>query len=78
MHWGQEYNTSITGEQDQLANYLNELGVEVIIGHHPHVIEPAEIISTENQDTLVYYSLGNFLSAKIVQKAWLEEWQVLL
>ena len=44
MHWGQEYNTSITEEQDQLANYLNELGVEVIIGHHPHVIEPAEII----------------------------------
>lgn len=64
MHWGQEYNTSITEEQDQLANYLNELGVEVIIGHHPHVIEPTEIISTENQDTLVYYSLGNFLSAQ--------------
>ena len=64
MHWGQEYNTSITEEQEQLANYLNELGVEVIIGHHPHVIEPAEIISTENQDTLVYYSLGNFLSAQ--------------
>ena len=64
MHWGQEYNTSITDEQKELAEYLNELGAEVIIGHHPHVIEPAEIISNEEQETLVYYSLGNFLSAQ--------------
>lgn len=64
MHWGQEYNTGLLPEQQDLANYLNELGAEVIIGHHPHVIEPAEIIKGNNQDTLVYYSLGNFVSAQ--------------
>lgn len=64
MHWGTEYNTGVTDEQNDLANYLNELGAEVIIGTHPHVIEPVEIIHGSSQDTLVYYSLGNFLSAQ--------------
>lgn len=64
MHWGVEYSTSISEEQKDLTKYLNELGVEVIIGTHPHVIEPAEIYHGENQDTLVYYSLGNYTSAQ--------------
>ena len=64
MHWGVEYSTSISEEQKNLTKYLNELGAEVIIGTHPHVIEPAEIYHGENQDTLVYYSLGNYTSAQ--------------
>lgn len=64
MHWGVEYSTSISEEQKDLTKYLNELGAEVIIGTHPHVIEPAEIYHGENQDTLVYYSLGNYTSAQ--------------
>ena len=64
MHWGEEYNTGISDEQEELAKYLNELGAEVIIGSHPHVIEPCEIINGEKQDTLVYYSLGNYTSAQ--------------
>lgn len=64
MHWGVEYSTSISEEQKDLTKYLNELGAEVIIGTHPHVIEPAEIYHSENQDTLVYYSLGNYTSAQ--------------
>lgn len=64
MHWGNEYQTEPTLEQEDLANYLNELGVEVVIGSHPHVIEPAKIIKGKNQNTLVYYSLGNYTSAQ--------------
>lgn len=64
MHWGTEYNTEIEPDQEELAKKMNEWGVEVIIGTHPHVIKPAEIIKGEDQDTLCYYSLGNFLSAQ--------------
>ncbi len=64
MHWGEEYNTNVTEEQVELAQYLNELGVDVIIGGHPHVIETGQIIHGKDQDTLCYYSLGNFLSAQ--------------
>lgn len=64
MHWGTEYHTEIEAEQQALAQKMNEWGVEVIIGTHPHVIKPAEIIQGEKQDTLCYYSLGNFLSVQ--------------
>ena len=64
MHWGTEYSTDVNDEQKELAKLLNEWGAEVIIGTHPHVIETAEIIHGEKQDTLCYYSLGNFLSAQ--------------
>ncbi|EJW92351.1 capsule biosynthesis protein CapA, partial [gut metagenome] len=64
MHWGEEYHTEPNEEQRQLAQYLNSKGVEVIIGTHPHVIEPVEFIETADQTTLVYYSLGNFISAQ--------------
>lgn len=64
MHWGEEYSTHPTTEQTELAQYLSQLGVEVIIGSHPHVIQPVDWIRTSNQSTLVYYSLGNFISAQ--------------
>jgi poly-gamma-glutamate synthesis protein (capsule biosynthesis protein) len=60
MHWGTEYSTDITKEQEKQATYLSNLGVNIIIGHHPHVIEPIDYIG----DTLVIYSLGNFLSGQ--------------
>ena len=60
MHWGTEYTHTPTSEQRRQAAYLASLGVDVIIGHHPHVIQPIEFID----DTLVIYSLGNFLSAQ--------------
>ena len=61
MHWGTEYTTTEIKEQTRLANLLNELGVDVIIGHHPHVIEPMKIIG-EDHKTVCFYSLGNFVS----------------
>ena len=64
MHWGNEYQTCPSDEQEELAKYLNKIGAEVVIGSHPHVIEPAKIIKGKKQDTLVYYSLGNYTSAQ--------------
>ena len=61
MHWGEEYTATPVNSQKQIAQYLASLGVNVIIGTHPHVIEPIEYIG----DTLVIYSLGNFISAQI-------------
>ena len=60
MHWGVEYQSTPTDEQIREAEYLSKLGVDIIIGTHPHVIEPVTYID----DTLVVYSLGNFISAQ--------------
>ncbi|QWI72929.1 CapA family protein (plasmid) [Bacillus mycoides] len=65
VHWGVEYTFSPSNEQKDLAQYLTDLGVDVVIGNHPHVIQPVEW--KQNKDghqTLVYYSLGNFISAQ--------------
>lgn len=62
MHWGNEYTHVPTSVQKETATYLSNLGVNLIIGSHPHVIQPMEYIN----DTLVIYSLGNFISAQRV------------
>ena len=65
MHWGSEDSFKVNSFQKEYASYLNELGVDVIIGTHPHTIQPMEMLSNSNGDqTLVIYSLGNFLSAQ--------------
>lgn len=61
MHYGTEYTHTPTLEQTEIANYLAGLDVDIVIGHHPHVIQPITYID----DTLVIYSLGNFLSGQI-------------
>ena len=61
MHWGEEYMTYPVESQKNIAKYLSSLGVDIIIGCHPHVIEPIEYID----NTLVIYSLGNFVSSQI-------------
>lgn len=60
MHFGNEYSHSPSEDQKKTANYLASLGVDIVIGHHPHVVQPIEFID----DTLVIYSLGNFISAQ--------------
>lgn len=61
MHWGvEDYNTP-NESQRQIAEYLSSLGVNMIIGAHPHVVQPVEHIG----DTLVIYSLGNFISNQL-------------
>lgn len=61
MHWGNEFTYIPNNEQKEMAEYLNELGVDIIVGSHSHNIEPIEVIG-DNHKTLVYYSLGNFVS----------------
>lgn len=61
MHWGDEFTFSANNEQKEIAAFLNELGVDIIYGSHSHSIQPIEIIGDEKK-TLVYYSLGNFVS----------------
>ncbi|MBR4295622.1 MAG: CapA family protein [Clostridia bacterium] len=62
MHWGSEYKFTPNTQQKSLANMMAKLGVDVIIGHHPHVLQPIEWIDSGNGDghrTLCVYSLGN-------------------
>ncbi len=58
MHWGVEYQLNPNNTQKEQAKFLADLGVDIIIGNHPHCIQPIEWID----DTLVIYSLGNFIS----------------
>lgn len=61
MHWGTEYQLGKYNKyQKDVATYLSSLGVKVIIGTHPHVVQPIEYVN----DTLVIYSLGNFISGQ--------------
>ena len=65
MHWGVEYTHNPTEYEKDMASYLSSLGVDLIIGTHPHVIQPVTWID----NTLVIYSLGNFLSAQYQNKS---------
>jgi len=64
LHWGTEYDTIPGKAQTELAGYLFGLGVDLIIGSHPHVIQRMErtMDKTTMKDRLVVYSLGNFVS----------------
>ena len=64
LHWGKEYTQIPNNQQKELAKFLFNNGVDIVIGSHPHVVQP--IIYTpssfKNKETLVVYSLGNFIS----------------
>ena len=60
MHWGEEYTHEPIQEQKEIAKYLSSLGVDIIIGSHPHVIQPIDFIGK----TMVIYSLGNFIASQ--------------
>lgn len=61
MHWGVEYTHTPTAYEKDMANFLAEQNVDIVIGTHPHVIQPIEHIG----NTVVFYSLGNFISAQM-------------
>lgn len=70
MHWGIEYQTKQNKEQEALADFLFENGVNIILGSHPHVLQPMEkrTITLEDgstKDGFVIYSLGNFMSGQV-------------
>lgn len=63
-HWGTEYNLDIGNQQKKWTNLFLENGVDLVLGTHPHVIEPIEMLADEatGNQMLVYYSLGNFVN----------------
>ena len=64
IHWGNEYKTSPNSYQTSMAKRIADLGVDVIVGGHPHVVEPIEIIKSEvtGKQTVCLYSMGNAVS----------------
>lgn len=64
MHWGIEYVLLENNVQRDLAEFLIDNGVDVIIGGHPHVVQPMKVVHNdmENKEVLIVYSLGNFIS----------------
>ncbi len=66
MHWGTEYKTTANAEQQELADFLFQNGVNIILGNHPHVLEPMEkrtvvLEDGSTKDGFVIYALGNFI-----------------
>lgn len=67
MHWGEEYMTEPNETQIDYANFMAEQGVDLILGSHPHVIQPTDTITSQDQETFVVYSMGNFVSNQRVE-----------
>jgi len=59
LHWGVEYSPSPTTEQRELARSFFEKGADIILGSHPHVLQPLEIMHINGKEKLVFYSMGN-------------------
>lgn len=67
MHWGIEYQTTENAEQDRLAEFLIKNDVDIILGSHPHVLQPMKMLKVKNdegeeKEGLVIFSQGNFFS----------------
>lgn len=63
MHWGYEYQEKQNAEQRALARFLAENGTDLIVGSHPHVVQPyEEIVNAQEVSVPVIYSVGNFIS----------------
>ncbi|HAQ07976.1 MAG TPA: capsular biosynthesis protein [Bacillus bacterium] len=66
IHWGNEYQRFPTVDQEELAQFLVDEGVDIIFGHHPHVLQPMEWLEAQDgRKAFVVYSLGNFLSGQM-------------
>lgn len=64
LHWGNEYQTYASANQKMWSEFFLERGVDLIIGTHPHVIQPVEWYEDESgHKMLVYYSIGNFINS---------------
>ncbi len=65
VHWGDEYTVQVNEKQKAIAQKLCDLGVDVIAGSHPHVVQTMDLLRStrdESHQTVVIYSMGNFLS----------------
>lgn len=57
LHWGKEGTVKVRKQEEELAHKLVDTGADVVVGHHPHVVQPFELY----KDRLILYSLGNFI-----------------
>ncbi len=62
IHWGNEYQHTPTRRQRDIARALVGAGCDLLLGHHPHVLQPVELVEGEGRKALVAFSLGNFIS----------------
>ncbi len=62
VHWGNEYQHAPTKRQRDIARKLVAAGCDLLLGHHPHVLQPMELMTVDGRRALVAYSLGNFIS----------------
>ena len=85
MHWGHEYWRKPNEQQISLSNEMFEWGADVILGSHPHVIQPTEIRTVNGETKYIIYSMGNFLTNQWhewfddpKEKKWLREDSILV
>ena len=65
LHWGDEYRHSPSKQQRKVADKLIAAGADIILGHHPHVLQPVDIFDdATGAKKVVAYSLGNFISSQ--------------
>ncbi|MBO5196757.1 MAG: CapA family protein [Clostridia bacterium] len=62
-HWGTEYILTADNNQKYWTDVFFDAGVDLVIGTHPHVVEPVELIERDGHSMLVYYSIGNYINA---------------
>lgn len=66
MRWGTEYSSKVNPQQTQNAQLLADLGVNLILGHGPHVLQPVQQLTGKSGNkTTAWYSLGNFLNSQV-------------
>lgn len=72
IHWGTEYLLTANKQQVEIAQQLCNLGVDVIVGGHAHVVEPIDLLTSENDPehkTVCLYSMGNAVSNQRKERA---------
>lgn len=64
-HWGTEYEQEPDDFQKKWAQIFLDSGVDIVIGTHPHVLQPVEVLTAQGgHSMLIYYSIGNYISAQ--------------
>lgn len=71
MRWGTEYSSNVNTQQQTIAQFLSDNGADIVFGHGPHVLQPVKQVTSKDgqRQTLVWYSLGNFMNAQLETEA---------
>ena len=70
IHWGDAISDTVTDEQKEIANYLVDSGVQLIIGSHPSVVQPMEVVQNKDGDNVfIAYSIGTYISTLSAEEA---------